>query len=157
MGRIHIDVDPGTPGSRYGLIAALTIRGHVDAATLNEDGPIDPADAQGARIIPNTVTAMAAPVVSVVDKADFGDAKVYPNPFDQQFNVDIVLKAETAVRVEIFDVAGRLLYSDYKGSVPAGASTLRINTGSKVSAPGIYLLRISGKNGETKMVKLVKR
>ncbi|PWV55791.1 fibronectin type III domain-containing protein [Chitinophaga sp. S165] len=157
LGKIHIDVDPGTPGSRYGLIAALTIRGHLDAATLDEDGPNDPADAQGARIIPNTATAMAAPVVSIVDKADFGDAKVYPNPFDQQFNVDIVLKAETAVRVEIFDVAGRLLYSDYKGSVPAGASTLRINTGSKVSAPGIYLLRISGKNGETKMVKLVKR
>jgi predicted esterase len=157
LGKIHIDVDPGTPGSRYGLIAALTIRGHVDATTLDEDGPIDPQGAQGARIIPNTATAMAAPVVSVVDKADFGDAKVYPNPFDQQFNVDIVLKAETAVRVEIFDVAGRLLYSDYKGSVPAGASTLRINTGSKVSAPGIYLLRISGKNGETKMVKLVKR
>lgn len=156
-GKIHIDVDPGTPGSRYGLIAAMTIRGHLDAADLNEDGPIDPADAQAGRLSDNNMVA-SAPLVAVTDKStDFGDTKVYPNPFDNQFNVDIVLKAETAVRVEIFDVAGRLLYSDYKGSVPAGTSTLRINTGSRISAPGIYLLRISGKNGETKMVKLVKR
>lgn len=156
-GRIHIDVDPGTATSRYGLIAAMIVKGHLDPATQNDAGPIDPADAQAARIDGNTV-AMAAPPVALINKAaDFGDAKVYPNPYENQFNVDIVLKAETAVRVEIFDVAGRLLYSDYKGSVPAGASTLRINTGSRISAPGIYLLRISGKNGETKMVKLVKR
>lgn len=158
FGRIHIDVDPGTATSRYGLIAAMTIRGHVDPATQDEEGPIDPADADAGRISNNTLVAVSAPAAGQVDKsADFGDTKVYPNPFDNQFNVDIVLKTATAVRVEIFDVAGRLLYSDYKGSVPAGTSTLRINTGSRISAPGIYLLRISGKNGETKMVKLVKR
>jgi large repetitive protein len=159
-GRIHIDVDPGTASSRYGLIAALTIRGHVDPATQDEDGPIDPQAADlelGGRLI-NNLVAVATPAADAVNKAvEFGDTKVYPNPFDNQFNVDIVLKAETAVRIEIFDVAGRLLHSDYKGSVPAGKSTLRINTGSRISAPGIYLLRISGKNGETKMVKLVKR
>ncbi|MCF6407552.1 fibronectin type III domain-containing protein [Chitinophaga filiformis] len=156
-GRIHVDVDPGTATSRYGLIAAMIIKGHLDPATQNDDGPIDPAGGQAARIGDNTM-AMAAPPVALINKeAEFGDAKVYPNPYENQFNIDIVLKAETAVRIEIFNVAGQLLYSDYKGSVPAGASTLRINTGSRISAPGIYLLRISGKNGETKMVKLVKR
>ena len=155
-GKIHIDVDPGTATSRYGLIAAMIVKGHLDPATQNDAGPIDPLDNQGARIGDGTI-AMAAPPVALINKAaDFGDAKVYPNPYENQFNVDIVLKAETAVRVEIFDMSGRLLYSDYKGSVPAGASTLRINTGSRISAPGIYLLRISGKNGETRMVKLVK-
>lgn len=156
-GKIHIDVDPGTPGSRYGLIAALTIRGHVDPATQDEEGPVDPEASPAGRLINNLVGVVTDVVKPTEKTAEFGDAKVYPNPFDNQFNVDIVLKAETAVRVEIFDVAGRLLYSDYKGSVPAGNSTLRINTGSRISAPGIYLLRISGKNGETKMVKLVKR
>jgi predicted esterase len=158
FGNIHVDVDPGTPGSRYGLIAALTIRGHVDAADEDQDGPLDPAaDALGGRIN-NTLTAVLGPVPGADNKtAEFGDSRVYPNPFDNQFNVDIMLKAETTVRVEIFDVSGKLVYSDYKGSVPAGASTLRINTGSRISAPGIYLLRISGKNGETKMIKLVKR
>ncbi|SDH02377.1 fibronectin type III domain-containing protein [Chitinophaga filiformis] len=156
-GKIHIDVDPGTATSRYGLIAAMIVKGHVDPATQNEDGPIDPQDGQAARIGDGTIAAVAPPAVAMINKAaDFGDAKVYPNPYNDQFNVDLVLKAETAVRVEIFDMSGRLLYSDYKGSVPAGASTLRINTGSRISAPGIYLLRISGKNGETKMVKLVK-
>ncbi|MBW8686719.1 fibronectin type III domain-containing protein [Chitinophaga rhizophila] len=156
-GRIHIDVDPGTATSRYGLIAALTIRGHVDPATQDEDGPVEPEAAPGGRLANNTI-AVSAPVVTAINEAaDFGDAKVYPNPFDNQFNVDIILKAATTVRIEIFDLAGRLLYSDYKGSVPSGTSTLRINTGSRVSVPGIYLLRISGKNGETKMVKLVKR
>jgi len=156
-GRIHIDVDPGTATSRYGLIAALTIRGHVDAATQNEDGPIEPANSQAARTILDNLLGVTAPAAAVINKtADFGDAKVYPNPFESQFNVDIVLKAETQVRIDIFDLAGRLVYSEYKGSVQAGTSTLRINTGSKISAPGIYLLRISGKNGETKMIKLVK-
>ncbi|PSL20344.1 fibronectin type III domain-containing protein [Chitinophaga ginsengisoli] len=155
-GRIHVDVDPGTATSRYGLVAAMIVKGHLDPATQNDAGPIDPQGGQAARIGDGTV-AMAAPPVALINKAaEFGDAKVYPNPYENQFNVDIVLKAETAVRVEIFDMSGRLLYSDYKGSVPAGASTLRINTGSRISAPGIYLLRISGKNGESKMVKLVK-
>ncbi|ACU61166.1 fibronectin type III domain-containing protein [Chitinophaga pinensis] len=156
-GKIHIDVDPGTATSRYGLIAALTIRGHIDPATQNEDGPVDPQELGARLTLGDNTVAVSAPAVALINKtADFGDTKVYPNPFDNQFNVDIVLKAETAVRIEIFDMAGRLMYSDYKGSVPAGNSTLRINTGSRISAPGLYLLRISGKNGETKMVKLVK-
>lgn len=156
FGNIHVDVDPGTATSRYGLIAALTIKGYLDPATQDEDGPIEPVGTQSARIGDNMVAA-APPAVAMISKTpDFGDTRVYPNPFQSQFNVDIVLKAETAVRIDIFDMAGRLMYSDYKGSVPAGASTLRINTGSSINAPGVYLLRISGKNGETKMVKLVK-
>jgi predicted esterase len=153
-GNIKVDVDPASVSSNYGLIAALTVMGHLDPAQQNEAGPVVPA-----LMARSNTEAVIAPMVSVLtnEVTDFAKASVYPNPFNQQFNIDIQLKTATAVKVEVFDLAGRLLYSDYKGSLPAGASTLRINTGSKISAPGLYLLRISGNNGETSIIKLVKQ
>jgi hypothetical protein len=128
--------------------------GHLDPAQQNEAGPVVPA-----LMATSNTEAVIAPMVSVLtnEVTDFAKASVYPNPFNQQFNIDIQLKTATAVKVEVFDLAGRLLYSDYKGSLPAGASTLRINTGSRISAPGLYLLRISGNNGETSIIKLIKQ
>lgn len=153
-GNIVIAVDPASSTSIYGLIAALTIMGHVDPASQGDNGPL--ADAAAGRL--DAIAVVAEPVKNIhTDAPDFGDAKAYPNPFQGQLSVDIQLKTETAVRVEIFDVSGRLLYSDYKGILPAGPTTLRINTESRISAPGIYLLRLSGKNGETRIIKLVKR
>jgi predicted esterase len=154
-GNIRIDIDPGTPTSMYGLIGALTITGHLDPAQQNESGPVDPisiARTTGVAVISDHVLPGIVSQTSL-----FGTSRVYPNPYQTQFNIDLELKTETTVKLEVFDMSGRLLYSDYKGSVPAGISTLRINTSQSISVPGIYLLRISAKNGETKMLKLVKQ
>ncbi|WP_198315604.1 fibronectin type III domain-containing protein [Chitinophaga tropicalis] len=155
-GNIVVAIDPASTTSIYGLIAAMTIQGHVNAAAQDDSGPVE-EDSVAAR--QDLIAVVAEPVKDVLNTVvpDFGDAKAYPNPFQDQINVDIQLKTETVVRVEIFDVSGRLLYSDYKGTVPAGATTLRINPGSRISAPGIYIMRLSGKNGESRIIKLVKR
>lgn len=155
-GNIRIDIDPGTPTSMYGLIAALTITGHLDPSRQNESGPVDPVSL-GARTAAVAVITDHILTGVVSQTSSFGTTRAYPNPYQTQFNIDLELKTATAVKLEIFDMSGRLLYSDYKGSVPAGISTLRINTSQSISVPGIYLLRMSAKNGETKMLKLVKQ
>ncbi|WP_198315686.1 fibronectin type III domain-containing protein [Chitinophaga tropicalis] len=155
-GNILVAVDPASNSSIFGLIAALTITGHVD--------PVAQENSNNAVTNQNLVTVLTEPLINGLNTLlntapppDFGDAKAYPNPFQEQINVDIQLKTETVVRVEIFDVSGRLLYSDYKGSIPAGPTTLRVNPGSRISVPGIYIMRLSGKNGESRTFKLVKR
>ncbi|HJT75303.1 MAG TPA: T9SS type A sorting domain-containing protein, partial [Chitinophaga sp.] len=150
-GNILVAVDPASTTSAYGLIAAMVIMGHVD--------PAIPDNGDGVAARQDLIAVVAEPVKDLLNTviADFGEAKAYPNPFQDQINVDIQLKAETVVRVEIFDVSGKLLYSDYKGTVPAGPTTLRVTPGSRISAPGIYIMRLSGKNGESRIIKLVKR
>ncbi|WP_198315597.1 fibronectin type III domain-containing protein [Chitinophaga tropicalis] len=149
-GNILVAVDPASTTSAYGLIAAMVIQGHIDPAIQ---------DGNNAAARQDLLAVVAEPLKDVMNTAipDFGNARAYPNPFQDQINVDIQLKAETVVRAEIFDVSGKLLYSDYKGTVPAGLTTLRVTPGSRISAPGIYIMRLSGKNGESRIIKLVKR
>ncbi|PSL43747.1 fibronectin type III domain protein [Chitinophaga niastensis] len=152
-GNIVIDIDPGTATSGYGLIAALTIQGHLDPATQHENGPssLQP-------LARNTLLSAAPVVVSKnEEKEEFGTVKVYPNPFTTQFNVDIELKKATSVKVEIFDLSGKLLQTVFTPSVQTGISTLRINTAHSVQTTGMYILRITGNSNNPKVVKLFKQ
>lgn len=158
-GNISIDVDPGTPTSGYGLIAALTVQGHLDPATQTENGPAQQQSGLQ-QVLRGTTTIQALP--SFTDKntsslEDFGSIRTYPNPFTTQINVDVEVKKETPLKLEIFDLSGRLLQMESKSSVPAGTTTIRINVSSKVQSAGIYILRVSGKTSNPKVVKLIKQ
>lgn len=153
-GNIHIDIDPGTTTSEYGLVAAMVIQGHLDPAKQNEAGPANTVIPGMARV------AAVAPVVLTNEndtKNAFGDGRVYPNPFTSYINVDVTVKASTDVLISIFDLQGRLLYTERRTDIGGGNNTLRINTGNFISAPGMYLLRLSNANGESKVFKLIKQ
>jgi hypothetical protein len=154
-GKIKIDVDPGTSTSRYGLIAALTIQAHADPATEQEAGP-NSTSLQ--RLSSNTMMTSAAVISKENETTELlNNVTVYPNPFTTQVNVNAEVQKDTPLKLEIFDISGRLVYSEFKSNVNKGIITLRLVTDGKIQAPGIYIMRITGKSGTPKVVKLIKQ
>lgn len=100
----------------------------------------DYTDAQGGSALNSVAEAPA----ETVEEAKEG--RVYPNPFNESFNVDINnSSASNRISTEVYDVTGRLVQrKDFK-NVSAGNNTLRVVQGQTMM-PGVYvvLVRING-------------
>ncbi len=70
----------------------------------------------------------------------------YPNPFNPQTTIAWELPAEGPVRVEIHDLAGKLVRSLWSGTSPAGAGRAtwdgRDDTGNQTGS-GLYFARVT--------------
>ncbi len=73
--------------------------------------------------------------------------KVYPNPFEGSFVFETYPMNSRNLKVELFDLTGKVVYSTLV--LPSSAKTI-----IPVQNPGMYTLRISGKEG-TKFFKLL--
>ncbi|HLU35014.1 MAG TPA: T9SS type A sorting domain-containing protein [Thermomicrobiales bacterium] len=71
----------------------------------------------------------------------FEVASVYPNPFTTATTLLLRVDRSTYVRLEVFDVLGRLHTIAYDGLLTRGEHRIRIN-GAQLP-PGVYLLRAS--------------
>jgi hypothetical protein len=69
-----------------------------------------------------------------------GHVRIYQNPFNGDFNISFHLAHQGKVTVEIFDLAGRTVYSKMEEVRSAGSQELTINH-AQLSA-GTYLLKI---------------
>lgn len=71
--------------------------------------------------------------------------EVYPNPFVSSTQVSYELQSESNVRLEIFDMRGRVIRTENMGTLPAGFHRYKWNAtteeGSKVAA-GIYVIKV---------------
>lgn len=65
--------------------------------------------------------------------------KVYPNPANGEFNIELALKAGTEAEVMINDASGRLIYSRHV-SLDEGKSTIRIQ--ELAGLPGVYFVQV---------------
>jgi hypothetical protein len=79
------------------------------------------------------------------------DAVAYPNPFEENFNIELQTASESDIIVKIYDMLGRLLEeksvkTDKQSSVQAGENY----------PSGVYNVIISRGN-ETKVLRVVKR
>ncbi len=66
-------------------------------------------------------------------------ASLYPNPSNGPATLQLSLPAASGVRVEVFDLLGRLVHGDDLGFQPAGLLTVSVETGD---ASGMYLVRV---------------
>ena len=83
--------------------------------------------------------------------------KAYPNPFKESFNIDFYnTSAANKVRVSIYDLRGRLIYSHHAGSLAAGYNILKIDLGRTEMVNGIYIAKLSINGIISETVKLVK-
>ncbi|MBE7171127.1 MAG: T9SS type A sorting domain-containing protein [Williamsia sp.] len=83
--------------------------------------------------------------------------RVYPNPFAETFLVDVYSPAAgNKVEVELYDFAGKLLFKQNGGLLPAGKTTLKADPGKRNLAPGVYIARILINGIPAKRIKLVK-
>ncbi len=79
----------------------------------------------------------------------------FPNPFTNLTHVGFILKNQSQVAVDVYDILGRKIRRLFYGSLPAGYDELTWNgltdSGTKASS-GVYLIRISV-NGVAKTLK----
>ncbi len=78
---------------------------------------------------------------------------VYPNPVVDLLNVSGALNGESEVTLELFDLAGALVYTK---QVSVSDNALDASISMNGFAAGSYLLKVS-QNGDSKMFKIVKK
>jgi hypothetical protein len=85
-----------------------------------------------------------------------GDIKlnVFPNPAADNAQVNYTLTEETNVIISIYDVAGKLIASENKGSQTAGRHFSAVNTAAM--ANGFYTVSIQTNSGTTTTKMIVK-
>ncbi|WP_161596748.1 fibronectin type III domain-containing protein [Chitinophaga vietnamensis] len=150
-GEIALAVNPG-PTASYGLLGALVIQGYTPPVGTTTGSTLQPL--KQTKVAGGNTPVHAAPVESASET--FGETSVYPNPFVNQLNLDIEMKRSSSLFLEIFDLNGRALYRELITHVPQGRSTLRINTGNKITVAGYYLLRITDDQRKQKVFKVIK-
>ncbi len=76
---------------------------------------------------------------------------VYPNPFNNSFNVNYILEQEAnEVRVEIFDLVGRTVFTKKMGKTARG--NIKIDLGECL---GVYVLRVYADDRQVHKEKLI--
>ena len=74
--------------------------------------------------------------------AEFG-LSVYPNPFQEQFFVGMMLKEATEVKATLRDLTGKQLAAYTFGVVPAGSHNLPVTTSALQLSAGVYVLEMN--------------
>ena len=87
--------------------------------------------------------------------ADFGEVKIYPNPFNEMVTLDINLtvgsKIDGLITIQTFDALGRLV--DKQSSDKTGAQRFTIEMEDET--PGIYFIKVSN-NVESRIFRIIK-
>ncbi|SHM92875.1 Fibronectin type III domain-containing protein [Chitinophaga jiangningensis] len=149
-GEIKLDVDAALDAS-YGLMGALVIQGFTPTPLGTTTGSLQ-------SLQQNNVMAAVAPAnIGSSSNTAFANLTAFPNPFVTELNLDMTMTRSSRVLVEIFDLNGRLVYSEQLTSVPQGKSTLRLNTGSSIQIPGYYLIRLTDDQRQSKVIRTIKQ
>jgi photosystem II stability/assembly factor-like uncharacterized protein len=89
-------------------------------------------------------------ITSVPDQSFvLNDLKIntFPNPFDENFTIELESEKDQFIRISLHDMKGNLLENIFNGKVQAGNNQVD-RTGNRVKlSDGIYLLRISSEKG----------
>ncbi len=79
----------------------------------------------------------------------------YPNPFNPETTISFSLQNPQAVKLEVYDIQGRVVQTLVEGTVSAGEHRVRFNASNLSS--GTYLYRLyAGKEIQTKTMTLIK-
>lgn len=79
-------------------------------------------------------------------------SEVYPNPFNSQSKIDVILGRESNLEIKIYDLLGREISNIVNGKFRSGKYSFVID-GSNLSS-GVYFLRIKSNEG-TQMKKII--
>lgn len=95
--------------------------------------------------------------------ASYPDSKfscsIYPNPLNQNSTIDVFAPFSGTVKIEIFDLSGRILIKLYEGNLTAGSSQFPLyNEGGKSinSGSGILFCRITAQAGNKQFSQIMK-
>jgi hypothetical protein len=94
-----------------------------------------------------TILRYGNPNISVteLDDNNFEGVNIFPNPFSSQASLTFTTLEKMEVRVEIYDLSGRMLGQVFKGTLLPGAQLLDLDLPEMRN--GIYFCRISHECG----------
>jgi hypothetical protein len=149
-GQIVITISPNSVTSQFGLIGALVVQ------------ETSPSTSQ----VPATPSFVNRPVFSgeksqIQEKQTDRNAKnilsVYPNPFSKDFMLSFNTEKAGDVKVELYNISGKLVLAKSLGKVPKGKNSLRLIPDQGITA-GVYLLKLTYLNeGRSSYIKLIKQ
>lgn len=148
-GEVTITIAPGTASSQFGLIGALIIQGY-NASSL---------PAPGALSFKNNAIASgsAEGIQKQILQQNVGNVqiKAYPNPFISNFNLSVTTNQNEDVSVQVYNMAGKLVYANKFNNLFKGENTLTIQPG--VTAAGEYIVKVFFSNEKlTKAIKILR-
>ena len=88
------------------------------------------------------------------NKDDFSKLNIFPNPVQEQLNIQLTNEKEESIQIEILDSQGRLVFTQ-KSNLNADNNHWKISTSALNS--GLYYLNVIKENGMRKSHKFVKR
>lgn len=132
-------------GYPYVFTGALTIEGYNDNAP--EFGREDEV----------LYDYVATPSVKFVDKLEDNALNVYPNPFVDNFAIELNTEKASKVNFMLFDISGRLVYEETGLYTIEGLNRFPVNISKNTSLQtGVYFLSVVRDGKPLKAVKLVK-
>lgn len=87
------------------------------------------------------------PYTSVNEISNLNNINLYPNPFTENFNINITAVASMKLNISLVDISGRIIKEVMNDNVTAGAHTYTVNTENIQS--GIYFVKIQSNNQAT--------
>jgi hypothetical protein len=151
-GNVSISVYAATPTSQYGLLGAMIIGAY--SPSVSTVIPSLPSSSQQIKQQKNNKKNSAVAAAAIASEEV--ELKAYPVPFHDFFNLQLTTKSGNKYQVNIYDIAGRLVYSNNLGNALSGTNTYRIQPNTNLSA-GVYnVVVINIDTKTTKTIRLMK-
>jgi hypothetical protein len=80
---------------------------------------------------------------------------IYPNPFRDELNLSVFTSEPGDMMIDIYDLSGRIVYSNNENYLNAGINSILINTIGKFNS-GIYVMKIWRNNILISISKIIK-
>ena len=93
-----------------------------------------------------------ADVIGVVNSNDLFVSQNYPNPSIGNTFINLGIKKSSSVKIEVYDLIGRVVYSESKGILAAGAHTIHLNTSNWATGVYTYSVIASGERTSRRMI-----
>jgi hypothetical protein len=91
---------------------------------------------------------------SLMSENNLGKTRVYPNPLQKRFNLEVPKQYKGTVTLQIADQLGKI-YEIGEYQLKPGGSNIEVNISHLLLKAGIYSLRLHSKTIKTEVIKLV--
>ena len=88
------------------------------------------------------LSSLAASTVETATESKI-NIEAYPNPFVDNANIGYSLEKDAKVKVEVYDLEGKMITSLFEGSQNAGSYNLNFNAAKFSTMSGIYIVKLS--------------
>lgn len=84
---------------------------------------------------------------STAELKNDGSFKLFPNPASDNVDLQYVLKASSAVSITVYDITGKVVYTENKGTQSTGLNSATINT--SLFSKGYYTVAVQSASSRT--------